>query len=133
MAELRCIVVTPEKTELDISASSITVPLFDGEIGILPGRAPMVGRLGFGLMTVKANSVVTKHYVDGGFVQVTRESVCILTDRLIKPESLDAAQAAKDLEVASEMKAVTAEAYSAKTRAVSQARAKLRLSGKAST
>jgi F-type H+-transporting ATPase subunit epsilon len=131
MAELHCIVVSPEKTELDIQASSITVPLFDGEIGILPGRAPMVGRLGFGLMTVKTNSGSTKYYVDGGFVQITRESVSILTDRLLKPEALDAAQAAKDLEVASAMKGVTAEAHAAKTRALSQARAKLRLSGKA--
>ncbi len=130
MAELRCIVVTPEKTELDITASSITVPLFDGEIGILPGRAPMVGRLGFGLMTVKTNAGSTKHYVDGGFIQVTRESVCILTDRLLNPESLDSAQATKDLEAASTMKAVTAEAHAARTRALSQARAKLRLSAK---
>jgi F-type H+-transporting ATPase subunit epsilon len=131
MAELRCIVVTPEKTELDISASSITVPLFDGEIGILPGRAPMVGRLGFGLMTVKSNTGSTKHYVDGGFIQVTRESVCVLTDRLLNPESLDSAQATKDLEAATAMLAVTAEAHAAKTRALSQARAKLRISNKA--
>jgi F-type H+-transporting ATPase subunit epsilon len=130
MSELRCIVVTPEKTELDTSAISITVPMFDGEMGILPGRAPMVGRLGFGLMTLTTSKGSTKHYVDGGFIQVTRESVCVLTDRLIAPEKIDAKQAANDLETASSMKSITAEAHVAKTRAVSQARAKLRLASK---
>lgn len=127
MANLHCIVVTPEKTELDTTASSITVPLFDGEMGILPGRAPMVGRLGYGLMTVKTASGSTKYFVDGGFVQVTRESVCVLTDRLLAPDKIDGAQAAKDLEAANALKAVTAEAHAAKTRALSQARAKVRL------
>ena len=47
---VRCVVVTPEKTELDASCNFVKLPMYDGEIGILPGRAPMVGRLGFGLM-----------------------------------------------------------------------------------
>ena len=127
MAELRCIVVTPEKTELDTSADSIVVPMFDGEMGILPGRAPMVGRLGYGLMTISSGGRTSRHYVDGGFVQVTRQAVCILTDRLLKPESIDATQAAKDLEEASQWKGVSTEAYVAKTRALEQARAKMRV------
>jgi F-type H+-transporting ATPase subunit epsilon len=130
MADLHCIVVTPEKTELDTQATSITVPLFDGELGILPGRAPMVGRLGFGLMTIKLPSGSTKYFVDGGFVQVTRESVCVLTDRLINPDAIDAAQAAKDLESASALKAVSAEAFAIKSRATEQARAKLRVASR---
>jgi F-type H+-transporting ATPase subunit epsilon len=130
MPELRCIVVTPEKTELDTAAASITIPMYDGEMGILPGRAPMVGRLGYGLMTVKTSGGTKQFFVDGGFVQITRESVCVLTDRMLAPEKIDASQAAKDLEAANEMKGVTAEAYTAKTRAVAQARAKIRLAGR---
>ncbi|MDZ4849468.1 MAG: F0F1 ATP synthase subunit epsilon [Pirellulaceae bacterium] len=127
MAELHCIVVTPEKTELDVQATSLVIPLFDGEIGILPGRAPMIGRLGFGLMTVKSGSTTTKRYVDGGFVQVTREAVYILTDRLLKPESIDTNQAKADLEAANAIKGVSAEAFAIKERALAQARGKLRI------
>lgn len=127
MAELHCIVVTPEKTELDVQATSLVIPLFDGEIGILPGRAPMIGRLGFGLLTVKSGSTTTKHYVDGGFVQVTREAVYILTDRLLKPESIDTNQAKADLEAANALKGVSAEAFAIKERALARARGKLRI------
>ncbi len=44
--QVRCVVVTPEKTELDVKCDSLIVPLFDGELGILAGRAPMVDDLG---------------------------------------------------------------------------------------
>ena len=130
MAELHCIVVTPEKTELDVKATSLVIPLFDGEIGILPGRAPMIGRLGYGMMTIKSGSTSTKHFVDGGFVQVTREAVYILTDRLLKPEKIDATQAKTDLVAANSLKAISADAFAAKEKALSQARAKIRLSAK---
>ncbi|MCY2974191.1 MAG: ATP synthase F1 subunit epsilon [Planctomycetota bacterium] len=127
MATIRCVVVTPEKTELDLQADSLTVPLYDGEIGILPGRAPMVGRLGFGIMKVKQGSSETSHYVDGGFVQVRREAVYVLTDRMLKPESIDKAQASSDLEKALAIVSSSPETFALKDRAVSQARAKLRL------
>lgn len=130
MAELNCIVVTPEKTELDVKANSLVIPLFDGEIGILPGRAPMIGRLGFGLMTVKSAAGDKQYFVDGGFLQVTHNAVYVLTDRLMSPDAIDGKQAERDLESAKSLKAVSAEAFSIKERALSQARAKIRLAAK---
>lgn len=129
MADLRCVVVTPEKTEVDVKATSIIVPLFDGEMGILPGRAPMIGRLGFGILKVKTDKSSTEHYVDGGFVQVTPDGVYILTDRVLPPSALDAKQAEKDLNDALSLKALTPETYAIKERALTQARAKVRLAG----
>ena len=87
--QVRCIVVTPEKTALEASCDSLTLPLYDGEFGILPGRAPMVGRLGFGLLKMRNGTSTTDWFVDGGFVQVTRDGVFVLTDRLLKPDQID--------------------------------------------
>ena len=42
------IVVTPEATVLDEQVDFVALPLYDGEIGIAPGRSPMIGRLGYG-------------------------------------------------------------------------------------
>ena len=33
---------------LETTAEFVALPLYDGEIGILPGRAPLIGRLGYG-------------------------------------------------------------------------------------
>ena len=31
----------------------VALPLFDGELGVMPGRAPLIGRLGFGELRTK--------------------------------------------------------------------------------
>ncbi|XZE43584.1 FoF1 ATP synthase subunit delta/epsilon [Pirellulaceae bacterium SH467] len=125
--QVRCVVVTPEKTELDTTCDALTLPLYDGEAGILPGRAPMVGRLGFGLLKLRNGSTSTEWFVDGGFVQVTREAVYVLTDRLLKREQIDKKQAEEDLAKATSMKASSPEAISLRERTIAQTRAKSRL------
>ena len=125
--KVHCTVVTPEKTELDTTCDSVVVPMFDGELGIQFGRAPMVGRLGFGLMKIKTNSGVSEWFVDGGFVQVTREGVYVLTDRLLKPDQIDRKEAEADLDKANTMVSNSPETAAFKERALTQARAKVRL------
>ncbi len=125
--KVHCVVVTPEKTELDTTCDSMVVPMFDGELGIQHGRAPMVGRLGFGIMRIKTNNVVTEWFVDGGFVQITREGVYVLTDRLMKTDQIDRKQAEADLDKAMTMVSNSPESAAFKERSLTQARAKSRL------
>ena len=125
--QVRCVVVTPEKTELDVKCDSLIVPLFDGELGILAGRAPMVGRLGFGILKIRTGSSVDEWFVDGGFIQVTREGTFVLTDKLAKTEQLNKAQAEEDLNKATAAKATSPDAMALRERNISRARAKYRL------
>ena len=125
--KVHCVVVTPEKTELDTTCDSLVLPLFDGEFGIQPGHSPMVGRLVFGMMRVRDGSTVTEWFVDGGFVQVTRQGVNVLTDRLLKPEQIDRKEAEEDLNRAMLIKASSPESLALKERSVTQAQAKMRL------
>ena len=39
---LNCIVVTPAETAVETEASSITLPLFDGNKGVMSDHAPMI-------------------------------------------------------------------------------------------
>lgn len=106
---------------------SMVVPMFDGELGIQFGRAPMVGRLGFGIMRIRSNSIVSEWFVDGGFVQVTREGVYVLTDRLLKRDQIDGKQAQTDLDKALTLVTNSPESAAFKERTLTQARAKVRL------
>lgn len=124
--KVRCVVVTPEKTELDTQCDALSLPLYDGEAGILPGRSPMVGRLGFGLLKLRTGSTTEKWYVDGGFVQVTRDGVYVLTDRLLKQDKINKAQAEEDLQKANAIVANSPETFALKDRSVAQARAKIK-------
>ena len=47
---LKFVVVTPEKQVLEETADSIAIPMHDGELGILPDRAPLMCELGIGQM-----------------------------------------------------------------------------------
>ena len=99
MAEstLQIVLVTPETTLLDASVRSLQFPLYDGQAGVLPGRAPVVGRLGYGVLTVStADGEVEKFFIEGGFVQVKAGTVTLLTDRSRGLEDIDR-QAAEDL------------------------------------
>ena len=41
---LRCVVVTPERALLDETADFVALPMYDGELGVLPGRSPLIDR-----------------------------------------------------------------------------------------
>lgn len=127
---VHCVVVTPEKTELDLRCDSLILPMYDGELGVYPGRAPMVGRLGFGLLKLKTAGKEDIWFVDGGFVQVTRESVQVLTDRVMRRDQIDRAAAEADLQKALEIKPNSPEASALRDRSLSAARAKIRLSSR---
>lgn len=89
MAELQLVLVTPEKTLLDESVASLRFPLYDGQIGILPGRAPLVGRLGYGELRLRTGEGDRSYYIDGGFVQVKGSVVSLLTERALQPDQID--------------------------------------------
>ena len=127
MAELNCIVVTPEKTALETKAEFVAMPLYDGEIGILPGHSPMIGRLGYGEMRIRVGGKETRYYVDGGFVQVADNVVSILTNRAVLGTSVDAEAARKQLVESAKRPAATDEQLELRDRLVTQARAQIRV------
>jgi F-type H+-transporting ATPase subunit epsilon len=125
MTVLNCIVVTPEKTALEQKADFVALPLFDGEVGIAPGRAPMIGRLGFGEMRIRVGEKVLRYYVDGGFVQVTGDVVSVLTNRAMPADQVDGDAARKHLQQALQRPISTPELEQQRDRAVAQARAQI--------
>ena len=131
MAELNCIVVTPEATVFDEKAEFVAVPLFDGEAGILPGHSPMIGRLGFGELRVRGGGSEQRFYVDGGFVQVADNIVSVLTNRAVSATDVDADVAREQLDAARKRKASGDEEVDARDRAVIQARSQLRVAQRA--
>jgi F-type H+-transporting ATPase subunit epsilon len=95
---LRLVLVTPEITLLDEAVAALRFPLHDGQIGILPGRAPMIGRLGYGeLKLTELGGGEASYFVDGGFVQVKSEAVTILTDRALSHNQINVSEAEAEL------------------------------------
>lgn len=128
MAQLQCVVVTPEETAMDQEASFVAVPLFDGELGIAPGHSPLIGRLGYGELRVTAtNGTKTRHYIDGGFVQVANDVVTVLTGKTVPAGELDATAAEEQLSEAMKRPAHSEELLELRDRSVQQARSQIRI------
>lgn len=78
--KVRIMIVTPERAVLDEAADFVVLPMFDGELGVLPKRAPLVGRLGPGEIRIKNGETVTgRYFIEGGFAQVRSDTVTVLT------------------------------------------------------
>ena len=127
MAELNCIVVTPEETAVEAVVESVVVPLIDGEMGILPNHAAMIGRLGAGELRLRTGDQLERFFLEGGFIQIADNTVSVLTSRAIPVDQLDAAAAEGQLESALAEPAVGMEQMEARDQLVQQLRAQQRV------
>jgi F-type H+-transporting ATPase subunit epsilon len=125
---LRCVVVTPEQALLDEPVDFVALPLYDGELGVLPGRAPLIGRLGAGELRIKQGGRTRRFFVDGGFAQVRANVVTVLTSKALAADEIDPAKARAALQAAM-VPGKTPEAQDAQLKAQQRARAQLRLAG----
>jgi F-type H+-transporting ATPase subunit epsilon len=86
---LRCVLITPEKTVFDRQVEFVALPLEDGEIGIAPGRAPMIAQLACGEMRIRDYGRVERYYVAGGAVEVEGDVVTVLAPEAVRDEEID--------------------------------------------
>lgn len=78
MSELTVAVISPEQVVYEGTTHSVVAPAFDGEVGILPGHAPMLTLLGEGVLRIGGDVRV---HVKGGFVQVAANVVRVVTEQ----------------------------------------------------
>ncbi|MBK9975930.1 MAG: ATP synthase F1 subunit epsilon [Planctomycetes bacterium] len=93
-------IISPEKPVYNGAALSLVAMAHDGEVGILPGHAPMVTRLGIGEVRVTrgtlANAVTDRFAIRQGYLQVADNKVVVLSEdakaisdlKGVKPEDL---------------------------------------------
>lgn len=127
---IQCVVVSPEKKLLDEQVDSVVLPLFDGELGVYPGRAPLIGRLGFGELRINAGGQVRRFFVEGGFAQVRDDVVTVLSARSIPAAEVDPDAVREDLARARALTAKTVSEIEARDRAINRARTLMRLSSR---
>ena len=104
---LELTVVTPETTLLSEQALSVQFPLEDGQIGIFPNRAPLVGKLGIGELLVTTATEKRSYFIDGGFAQVKGNTVTLLTNEALRLGGLDATKIEAAFQEALHRKAIT--------------------------
>ncbi|MDR0703640.1 MAG: ATP synthase F1 subunit epsilon [Planctomycetaceae bacterium] len=128
---MKCLVVTPEKTVLEISATFVVLPLIDGEYGVLPGHTPLVARLGAGELRITGtDNQLTIYYVEGGFVEILDNTVALLSMHALPAKDLDVARAEEQLTNAIARPSNTPELAKIRAEKLYSRRARLRIAKK---
>ena len=73
-------IYTPEATVLDQEVDSVTLPGSVGEMTILPTHTALVATLGKGELYFRSHEKkVGGYFIDGGFVEVLRDQITLMT------------------------------------------------------
>jgi F-type H+-transporting ATPase subunit epsilon len=118
---IELVVATPERELVREQVESVQVPGKDGALGILPGHAALVDRLGTGLLAYAAGGRRRYLSVSGGFLEIVSGQVRVLADQAERAEEIDLERARADLKAAQEaLSHQTAETDPAETLATEQ-------------
>lgn len=77
-------VISPEQAVFDGTADAVIAPAYDGLVGILPRHAAFMTLLGAGTLTVRSAGAENRFQVVGGFLQVAKDRVHVVADRVAK-------------------------------------------------
>lgn len=93
--DLHVEIVSTEAELFSGAARRVFVPGELGEMGILPGHAPLLARLRPGVVRVIRNfpETIEMIWVSGGFVEVQPHYVTVLADTAVRADGMDAAAA----------------------------------------
>lgn len=97
MATFQVDVVTPESIVWSGEADFLLTRTVDGDIGVYADHEPTMAALGTGATEIKHGSNRTIVGVHGGFLQIFRNQVTLLTDRAEISEGEDALELAQSL------------------------------------
>lgn len=73
-------VITPERLAFKDQASFVVLPGFEGEIGVLPGHAPLLAQLSLGALRITKDGETVPFAVSGGFAEVRDNQVKVFAE-----------------------------------------------------
>ncbi len=129
MALVNLKIVTPEKIVFEGEVNEVLVPSSDGELGILPYHSNLMAKIVPGELKIKKGEKWENLAVGEGFLQMTDNTLTVLTDLATYAEDIDeraVEEAKKRAEVALEQK-LTDEEYADTLAALEKSLAQLKV------
>ena len=81
-------IISPEKLILDSDANEVTIPSYEGQMGILKDHIPLITFLRPGVISVR-NQEEKKYFIEEGTVEFSNNKLLILTSTAIDLTELD--------------------------------------------
>ncbi len=93
MAKLKFEIVTAERLVYSDDVDIVIAPGVEGQLGILPGHAPLMTMLQPGELLVRKSGEEVAMFVSGGFLEVMGNRVTVLADVAERAEEIDVQRA----------------------------------------
>jgi len=81
-------IITPDKTILKSEATEVTIPSFEGQMGILKDHIPLITFLRPGIILVQ-NQEEKKYFIEEGTVEFSDNNLLILTSTVKDLKNID--------------------------------------------
>jgi len=82
-------IVTPERLAYSATVDSVQLPGVEGELGVLPGHAPLVSMLGVGELRIRKGGAEESFAIVGGFLQVRPDKVVVMAETADMASEID--------------------------------------------
>ena len=82
-------IISPDESILKSDAEEVTIPSYEGQMGILKDHISLITFLRPGLIIIKQNSGEKKFFVEDGTVEFSNNNLLILTSTAKSLDSLD--------------------------------------------
>ena len=82
-------IISPDKSILKSDANEVTIPSYEGEMGILKDHIPLITFLRPGLMIIKIDNKKNTFFVEDVIVEFSNNQLLILTSTAKNLEELD--------------------------------------------
>ena len=82
-------IVTPERKVFSGEVENVYLPGTEGELGALPGHAPLVTGVSPGELRYKVDGKIEELAIGSGFAEVTQEKITILADLAVTDSEID--------------------------------------------
>ena len=76
-------VITPEGVVTEADVVGVKFPAHDGLMGVLTHRAPILTKLGTGILTLESPAGDTQYFLSGGYAQMKNNVLTILPDEAL--------------------------------------------------
>ena len=82
-------IITPDKSILQSEATEVTIPSYEGQMGILRDHIPLITFLRPGLITIIKNNEKNNFFVEEGIVEFSNNNLLILSSTSKSLNDLD--------------------------------------------
>ncbi|MDC0903401.1 ATP synthase F1 subunit epsilon [Pelagibacteraceae bacterium] len=82
-------IITPDSLIFKLEADEVTIPSYEGEMGILKDHIPLITFLRPGIIIIKQDSLDKILFVEEGTVEFVNNNLLILSSTIKKLEDLD--------------------------------------------